>query len=136
MIATAAKKKNQHAISLQRQLDRDQGLARKQGWTIRGQQILWLFLRHFKTSNKLGHYYIIIDLQAVLWKGDAKMEDFRALWDHYLEHLQKMDVRKEEIECISLQQVGQSQEMAHDIAYYHRVHDSHPISHTRIFTIC
>ena len=37
-----------------------------------------------------------------------------------------MDVLKEEIEYTCLQQVEQSQEMAHDIAHYHRVHDSHP----------
>ena len=60
-----------------------------------------MFLRHFKTSNKLGHYYRILDLQAVQWKGDANMEEFRSLWDHYLELLQKTDVLNEEIEYIS-----------------------------------
>ena len=74
----------------------------------------------------MGQYFSIIDLQAVQWIGDAKMEGFRLLWDQYLEHLQKTNVLKEEIEYIFLQQVEQSQEMAHNIARYHRVHVSHP----------
>ena len=113
-------------MSLQRQLDRDSGIARKQGWTLRGQQYLFLFIRHFKTSSKLGHYYSIIDLQAVKWMGDERMEEFRSLWDHYVDHLQKTDVLQDEIEYIFLAQIEQSTEMAHDIAHYHRVHDSHP----------
>ena len=126
MISTAAQKKNQHAMSLQRQLDRDSGIARKKGWTLRGQQYLFLFIRHFKTSSKLGHYYGIIDLQSVKWMGDDRMEEFRSLWDHYIDHLQKTDVLQDEIEYIFLSQIEQSAEMAHDIAHYHRVHDTHP----------
>ena len=61
-----------HAQILERQVGRDRHRARKQGWAIRGQQIFWLFLRHYKTSDRLGHFYGICDLALVHWMGDDR----------------------------------------------------------------
>ena len=71
----------------------------------RGQQTFVLFVRHFKTSDRPGHFYSIFDLQSIKWKGDEKMDEFRDLWDHYLGNIQTTKEIQREIQYIFLGEI-------------------------------
>ena len=74
----------------------------------------------------MGHFYSILDLQTVKWKGDKHMDEFRDLWDHYLGNMQTTKELHQEIEQLFLQEIEKSEALKHDIAYYYRLHENHP----------
>ena len=114
-----------HAQILERQVGRDRHRARTQGWSIRGQQHFWWFIRHYKTSDRLGRFYGIYDLAQIHWLGDNKIEQFRSTWDHYVGNLRTTANKAEEWEEVLLKQLEKSTALQADIAYYRRIHQNH-----------
>ena len=127
MIAKAATKKdaNRTVKELQERVTADSHRAIRHGFNLRGQQILWLFLESFKTSDEMGNFYGIIDLANVTFTDDARMSQFKNQWDFYTENL-GTKVSRIELRNILLRQLEKSTVLRADIAHYHRKEPGHP----------
>ena len=113
-----------HAQILERQVGRDRHRARQQGWSIRGQQIFWLFLRHYKTSDRLGHVYGIYDLAQIQWLGDNKLSKLGRHGITMSETSGPQPTQRKSWKRCYLNN-WKSAALQVDIAYYRRIHQNH-----------
>ena len=61
-----------------------ENLATNQGTMLKGRQIAWLVLKHFRTNPQLGVMYQITDFADFEWRGDkpSEIHTFMYIWEN------------------------------------------------------
>ena len=89
---------------------------------MKGQQIIVRILEVFRTNDKLGHFYGILDLARVQFTTDGEMDMFRDRWDHYVDNMRE-PLKDEQLAEILLEQLEKSEVLKPDIDNYKRMKD-------------
>ena len=92
---------------------------------VRGRQALWVIYDANKTAEDSGAIYDINDLIAVVWLGDAKLQQFLLNWDAVIIGCNG-DIPDKQIRALFIERLRYSDKLKHDVAYYDRLKDGHP----------
>ena len=97
------------------------------GEMLKGRQIAWLILQHFKTNPKMGVFYNVTDIGQVKWRGDTprQVHTFMMIWKYIL-HNTKTKIPTDELAEILLTKLEKSNVLKGDIDAYNRMKEDDP----------
>lgn len=78
---------------------------------IRGRQMLFLVYRFYRTNERLGFLYNILDLKAVVLTDDKHLAQFLVMWDHTVNRLSKKQTG-ENLQLLLYEQLKKSEIMS------------------------
>jgi hypothetical protein len=89
------------------------------GRILKGRQIVWLILDHYKCNSNLELVYTIEHLTGLKWLGDGSMHTFLANW-HFIIGSMKDTLGVATLRDLFERKIRQSKELSEDLAHYDR----------------
>jgi hypothetical protein len=94
------------------------------GRILKGRQIVWLILDHYKCNSNLELVYTIEHLTGLKWLGDGSMHTFLANW-HFIIGSMKDTLGVATLRDLFERKIRPSKELSEDLAHYDRCPEGH-----------